>query len=39
MRRGSFAAISPAGLLVEAVTTEPDRLLIMARPIAADAAC
>ncbi len=39
MRRGSFGAISPAGLLVEAVTTEPDRLLIMARPIAADAAC
>ncbi len=39
MRRGSFQVISPAGLLVEAVTTEPDRLLIVARPIAADAAC
>ena len=39
MRRGSFQAISPAGLLIEAVTTEPDRLLIIARPTALDAAC
>ena len=37
MRRGSFQAISPAGLLIEAVTTEPDRLLIIARPTALDA--
>lgn len=39
MRRGSFQAVSPAGLLVGAVTAEPDRLLIVARPSAADAAC
>ena len=39
MRRGSFHAISPAGSLIEGVTTEPDRLLIMARPTAPDAAC
>ena len=39
MRRGSLQAVSPAGLLVEAVTAEPDRLLIVARPSAADAAC
>ena len=39
MRRGSHQAVSPAGLLVEAVTTEPDRLLIVAQPSAADAAC
>ena len=39
MRRGLLQAVSPAGLLIEAVTTEPDRLLIMARPSAADAAC
>jgi hypothetical protein len=38
MRRGSFQAVSPAGLLIEAVTTEPDRLLIIARPKALDAA-
>ena len=39
MRRGSFHAVSPIGLLIEAVTTEPDRLLIIARPTASDAAC
>jgi len=39
MRRGSFQPVSPAGLLVEAVTSEPDRLLIRARPTAVDAAC
>ncbi len=39
MRRGSFQMISPAGFLVETVTTEPDRLLIVVRPTAADAAC
>ena len=39
MRRGSFQVISSAGLLIEAVTTEPDRLLIIARPTALDAAC
>ena len=39
MRRGTYRAISPAGLLIEAVTTEPDRLLIIARPTALDAAC
>ena len=39
MRRGSLQAVSPAGLLVEAVTAEPDRLLIVVRLSAADAAC
>lgn len=39
MRRGSFQAVSPARLLIEAVTTEPDRLLIIARPTALDATC
>jgi len=39
MRRGSFQAVSPAGLFIEAVITEPDRLLITARPTAPDAAC
>ena len=39
MHRGSFQAVSPAGLLIEAVTTEADRLLIIARPTALDAAC
>ena len=39
MRRGSFQAVSPAGLFIEAVTTEPDRLLIIASPTALDAAC
>jgi len=39
MRRGSFQAVSPADLLVGAITAEPDRLLIVARPSAADAAC
>jgi transposase len=39
MRRGSFQAVSPAGLVIEAVTTEPDRLLIIARPTALDAPC
>ncbi len=39
MRRGSFQAVSPAGLVIEAVTTEPDRLLILARPTEPDAAC
>jgi transposase len=38
MRRGSFLAVSPVGLRIEAVTTEPDRLLIIARPTAPDAA-
>jgi hypothetical protein len=38
MRRGSFQAISPDGLMIEAVTAEPDRLLIMARRTAPDAA-
>lgn len=39
MRRGSFQSVSPAGLLISAVTAEPDRLLILARPTAGDAAC
>ena len=39
MRRGSFQAVSPAGLLIDAVTSEPDRLLILARSITPDAAC
>jgi transposase len=32
-------AVSPAGLVIGAVTTEPDRLLIVAQPTAPDAAC
>jgi hypothetical protein len=39
MRRGSYGSVSPAGILIEAVTAEPDRLLIIARPTARDAAC
>jgi transposase len=39
MRRGSIQAESLAGLLIETVTTEPDRLLIVARPTAPDGAC
>lgn len=39
MRQGSYQAVSPAGLLIEAVTTEADHLLIVARPTAPDAAC
>ncbi len=39
MRQGSYQAVSPAGLLIEAVTTEADHLLIAARPTAPDAAC
>ena len=39
MRRGSYQAVSPAGLLIEAVTSEADHLLIVARPTAPDAAC
>jgi len=39
MRQASFQAISPAGLTIEAVTTEADRLQIVVRPIALGAAC
>ena len=39
MRQGSFQAVSPIGLRIETVTTEPDRLLIIARPTAPDSAC
>ena len=39
MRQGSFQAVSPIGLRIDAVTTEPDRLLIIARPTAPDSAC
>lgn len=39
MRRGLFQSGSPAGLFIKSVTTEPDRLLIVARPAAPDAAC
>jgi transposase len=39
MRQVSFQAMSPAGLAIEAVTTEAERLLIVARPIARGAAC
>jgi hypothetical protein len=39
MRPASFQSMSPAGLAIDAVTTEGDRLLIVARPIALDAAC
>lgn len=39
MGEASFQAMSRAGLAVEAVTSEGDRLLIVARPVALDAAC
>jgi transposase len=39
MRRVSIQAESLASLLIETVTTEPDRLLIVARPTAPDGAC
>ncbi len=39
MRRTSFQAVSPAGLVIDAVTAEADRLLILARPVSLEAAC
>lgn len=39
MRHASFQAVSPAGLVIDTVTTEADRILIVAHPAARDAAC
>ena len=39
MRDTSFQAVSPVGLVVDAVTTEADRLLVIARPTTLEAAC
>ncbi|WP_216850898.1 ISL3 family transposase, partial [Acidisphaera sp. L21] len=39
MRGTSFQAVSPAGLVIDAITTEADRLLVIARPVTLDAAC
>ncbi len=39
MQRTSFQAVSPAGLVIDAVTAEVDRLLIVTRPVSLDAAC
>ncbi len=39
MRCTSFQAVSPAGLVIDAVTAEADRLLVIARPTTLEAAC
>ncbi len=39
MRRTSFQAVSPAGLVIDAVTAGADRLLVIARPTTLEAAC
>ena len=39
MRSASFRAMSPAGLVIDTVTTETDRILIAAHSAARDAAC
>ena len=39
MRGTSFQAVSPAGLVIDAVTTEADRLLVIARPVTLEATC
>jgi transposase len=39
MRRASFQAVSPVGLVIDAVTTEADRLLVIARSVTLEAAC
>ena len=39
MRRMSFQAVSPAGLVIDAVTVEGDRLLIAAHPSSLEAVC
>src|SRR3954454_22188159 len=39
MERTSFQAASPAGLVIDAVTAETDRLLIVARPVSLEATC
>ena len=39
MRHASFRAVSPAGLVVDTVITEADRIMINAHPSARDASC
>lgn len=39
MRHTSFRAVTPAGLVIDSVTTEDDRMLIEAHPAASSAAC
>ena len=39
MRGTSFQPMSPAGLVIDAVTTEADRLLVIAHPVTLEAAC
>src|SRR3954447_10281658 len=39
MQGTSFQAVSPAGLVIDAVTAEADRLLIVARPVSLEAPC
>jgi transposase len=39
MGHASFQAVSPAGLVIDTVTTEADRILIVAHPATRDAAC
>jgi transposase len=39
MRHGMFQALTPAGLVVDAVTSEPERVLVSAHAVATAAAC
>jgi hypothetical protein len=39
MQGTSFQAVSPAGLVIDAVTAEADRLPIVARPVSLEAPC
>lgn len=39
MRCTAFQAVSPAGLVIDTVIAEADRLLIIARPVNLEAAC
>ena len=39
MQHASFQAMSPAGLVIDTVATETDRIVIAAHPAAQDAAC
>ena len=39
MRRTSFQAVSPAGLVIDTVMAEADRLVIVARPVSLEADC
>jgi hypothetical protein len=39
LQHGSFQAVSPAGLVIDTVTTEADRTLIVVHPATRDAAC